>query len=273
MAKRKKSPAKPSRAKTPPERKKESTAQFTATQGQYLAYLYLYRKLHREGPAESEIARYFRVSPPSVHQMIVKLEEKGLIVREPGVPRSVRVAIPKDQIPELASDEDEPAAAPPAIRHSGTDDTKIYKLQVYLIGGPLPAKFGGKEISRIIEIRGDQTLEDLHHAIFDAYNRFDDHLYEFQFGKRPHDPKGKRYVLDTVLETADDDPRYAGDVARTTIDSLNLQVGQPFGYWFDYGAEWWHQIHLEAIGKPAPKVIYPRVVKRVGKSPPQYTED
>ena len=45
----------------------------------------------------------------------------------------------------------------------------------------------------MIEIRGDQTLEQLHHAIFKAYDRWDEHLYEFQFGKRPFDPDGPNY--------------------------------------------------------------------------------
>jgi repressor LexA len=76
-------------------------AQFTQKQGQYLAYIHFYRRLHRQGPAESDIARDFRVSPPTVHQMIVKLEELGLITREPGVARSMRVAIPASEIPEL----------------------------------------------------------------------------------------------------------------------------------------------------------------------------
>ncbi len=78
---------------------------FTATQGQYLAYIYLYRKLHRDSPFETEIAKFFRVSPPSAHQMIVKLEEKGLIVRKPGVPRSLRVTVPRSAIPPLDDDE------------------------------------------------------------------------------------------------------------------------------------------------------------------------
>jgi len=85
--------------------KNEAVGQFTAKQGQYLAYLHLYRKLHRFSPSESEIVEYFRVSPPSVHQMIVKLEEKELITREPGVPRSVRVTVPRGEIPELEDEE------------------------------------------------------------------------------------------------------------------------------------------------------------------------
>ena len=81
-------------------------AKFTKKQGQYLAFIHLYRKLNRQGPAELDIAKYFRVSPPSVHQMVVKLDELGLITQEPGVARSMRVAIPASEIPDLEDEGD-----------------------------------------------------------------------------------------------------------------------------------------------------------------------
>ena len=80
--------------------------EFSNKQGQYLAYIHLYRKLHQRGPSELEMREHFRVSPPTVHQMILRLEQLGLITREPGVPRSVRVAIPSEQIPDLEDGED-----------------------------------------------------------------------------------------------------------------------------------------------------------------------
>ena len=85
----------------PNRRDTTAKAAFTARQGQFLAYIHLYRKLHGEGPSEVDLVRFFRVSPPSVHGMIVRLEELRLVVREPGVPRSVRVAISPDAIPDL----------------------------------------------------------------------------------------------------------------------------------------------------------------------------
>jgi len=81
---------------------------FTHRQGQFLAFIYLYTKLHRQSPAELDMVWYFRVTPPSVHSMVVKLHELGLISREPGKARSIRVAIPKEEIPEL-----EDVEAPP----------------------------------------------------------------------------------------------------------------------------------------------------------------
>jgi Mn-dependent DtxR family transcriptional regulator len=80
-------------------------SQFTSKQGQYLAYIHLYRKLHRRGPSEADMVEYFRVSPPSVHQMVAKLEQLGLVTRESGVARSVRVVIPVEEIPDLEETE------------------------------------------------------------------------------------------------------------------------------------------------------------------------
>lgn len=78
---------------------------FTPRQGQFLAFIHQYWKLHRRAPAELDVVQYFRITPPSVHSMIVKLHELGLITREPGKARSIRVAIPEDQIPPLQGEE------------------------------------------------------------------------------------------------------------------------------------------------------------------------
>lgn len=259
------------KSKTDDRSKRAAQTSFTARQGQYLAYILLYRKLNHRGPAESDIARYFRVSAPAVHQMIVKLEEIGLITREPGVPRSVRVTVPKSEIPELVDEEEETAPAHSAPRKTA-GQPQLFTLSVFLIDGPRPEEFQGQEISRTIKIRGDQTLDDLHEEIFDAYDRWDEHFYEFQFGSRPHDPKGLRYVLPEVFAQDRQDPTIAGDLTETTLDSLGLKVDQSFGYWFDYGDDWWHQIDVEAIDEKVPRGKFPKVTQRVGKSPPQYDD-
>ncbi len=76
-------------------------ATFTHRQGQFLAFIHLYRRLHRQGPAEIDMVKFFRVTPPAAHGMVVKLEELGLVTRESGVARSIRVAIPDEEIPAL----------------------------------------------------------------------------------------------------------------------------------------------------------------------------
>ncbi len=74
---------------------------FTEKQGQYLAFICYYTKVHRRPPAEADIQMYFRVTPPSVHQMVVGLAAKGFIARVPGQPRSIRVLIPPEDLPPL----------------------------------------------------------------------------------------------------------------------------------------------------------------------------
>ena len=60
---------------------------------------------------------------------------------------------------------------------------------------------------------------------------------------------------------------------RTRIESLGLEVGRSFGYWFDFGDDWWHQINVEAMDDKVPSGKFPKVIKRQGKSPPQYPDE
>lgn len=76
-------------------------APFTTLQGQYLAFIAAYTKVNGRPPAEADIQRYFRVTPPSVHQMVLSLEKRGLIRRSPGRVRSIEVLLPRDQLPAL----------------------------------------------------------------------------------------------------------------------------------------------------------------------------
>ena len=74
---------------------------FTAKQGQYLAYIHLYMRLHRRSPAETDMQEYFRVSPPSVHQMVLTLERAGFIRRQPRTARSIELLVDPNQLPDL----------------------------------------------------------------------------------------------------------------------------------------------------------------------------
>jgi hypothetical protein len=166
----------------------------------------------------------------------------------------------------------------PVKLHTPKDQSQVrlYTLEVFLISGPIAEKFARKNraVSRTMQIRGDQTLKDLHQSIFDAFDRWDEHMYEFQFGEGPMDPKGARYVLpDAFEDDMGEEKPPAGRVDQTRIDSLGLEVGRSFGYWFDFGDDWWHQIDVEAIEDRVPAGKFPKVTKRIGKSPPQYAEE
>jgi hypothetical protein len=154
-------------------------------------------------------------------------------------------------------------------------EKRVFTLEVAILSGPMTKSFARKnrKISRTIEVRGGHTLADLHNAIFDAFDRDDEHLYEFQIGGRgPMDPKARRYGPPMAMV----DPFGAGDgsadAERTTLGSLGLATGDVFGYWFDFGDDWWHQIHVLAIAESAQRGGPPKVTRRVGKSPPQYVD-
>ncbi len=74
---------------------------YTQKQGQYLAFIFYYTKINGLPPAHADFQRYFGVSPPTVHQMILQLEKKKLIIRSPNTPRSIALDIPRTQIPDL----------------------------------------------------------------------------------------------------------------------------------------------------------------------------
>jgi Mn-dependent DtxR family transcriptional regulator len=74
---------------------------YTAKQGQYLAFIFYYTKIHRVAPAEADMENYFKVSPPSVHQMVLTLEANGFIARVPGQGRSIRLLIAREELPDL----------------------------------------------------------------------------------------------------------------------------------------------------------------------------
>lgn len=250
-------------------------ANFTPTQGRYLAFIHAYIELHGFPPAESDIAATFCVSPPSVNQMVKTLEKKGLILRHPGQPRSIQVLVPDEEIPPWNA-RSHPKTPPRAVKRPSPvsvapagPPANLYVVSVYLMGGPTTAEFDNKQIRRVIEIRGDQTLEQLHQAIFQAYDRWEDHMYEFQFGKRPYDPAGPNYGVPDS-KPAKKGKKGENDARTTTLDDLKLKPNRVFGYWFDFGDDWYHQVELERIEKAIPTVTYPRLIKRVGKSPPQY---
>jgi Mn-dependent DtxR family transcriptional regulator len=74
---------------------------FTPKQGQYLAFIHLYTRLHRRPPAETDMQQYFSVSPPSVHQMVLTLERRGFIRRQPRTARSIELLVDPKLLPEL----------------------------------------------------------------------------------------------------------------------------------------------------------------------------
>jgi len=74
---------------------------YTPKQGQYLAFIHYYTKIHRQAPSEADLQRYFKVSPAAVHRMVLALADRGLIERAPGQPRSARLLVDRGELPDL----------------------------------------------------------------------------------------------------------------------------------------------------------------------------
>ena len=84
-----------------PKRDPSVAPPFTKKQGQYLAFIYNYTKIHGRPPAEMDLQRNFQTTPPSVHQMIKTLELSGFIERTPGQARSIQLLVQPEHLPVL----------------------------------------------------------------------------------------------------------------------------------------------------------------------------
>ncbi len=94
---------------------------FTDTQGQYLSFIYNYSVIHGRPPAEADLARFFGTTPPSIHQMILNLEQKELISRVPGQARSIRLLIAPEALPILKAKENGDPTSPRTVFSSRAD--------------------------------------------------------------------------------------------------------------------------------------------------------
>ncbi len=94
-------PASPAARRNRPSQALAKAPLFTPTQGRYLAFIHRYQEKYGRSPAEGDLQRHMLVSGPSVHAMVVTLEQKGLIARTPGQARSIRLLVPREAIPAL----------------------------------------------------------------------------------------------------------------------------------------------------------------------------
>ena len=79
---------------------------YTERQGQFLAYLHQYSILNGCAASEADMQRFFQVTPPTVHQMVLTLERRGFIRRVPGQARSITLIIPPESLPPLRRPQD-----------------------------------------------------------------------------------------------------------------------------------------------------------------------
>ena len=78
-----------------------SPVPYTERQGQYLAFIHAYTKVNGRAPAHADMQRFFAVTAPSVHQMLLTLERRGFLRRTPGRARSLQVLVAPEDLPVL----------------------------------------------------------------------------------------------------------------------------------------------------------------------------
>lgn len=146
---------------------------------------------------------------------------------------------------------------------------KMYRFKVSIVGIT--------NLHRVIEASGNCTFDDLHDAIFEAFDQYDEHLYSFFITKS--DSKSRRSIVQapeiTHPEAMEDFMGFGKktrSTAITTIDDVKLEVKDVFHYLFDFGDDWWHRIRVESITESSSGKKSVRIVKSVGQSPPQYPE-
>lgn len=206
----------------------------------------------------------------SINGMIIDARSAPLEVQE----RLVAAGL----IPYMPGQATEPSAETLQVTTKSTRERSpdlIYVLNAHLIEGPITEEFidDNPQVSRTIEIEGDQPLKMLHQILFKAFDREEDHTYELQVGGRgPNDPKARRYGLKQSLARGSMGSDLAGDVDKTTLNDLELSVGDIVGYWFDFGDDWWHAIEVKDMKKKVGKGKLPKITNRLGASPPQYAE-
>jgi shikimate kinase len=121
---------------------------------------------------------------------------------------------------------------------------------------------GAKSIYRVIELRSEQDLDDLHSAIQSAFHWDSDHLYSFFMNGQRYD---ERYAFACPYE--DDSPRSTDEAM---IGELGLVVGHKFLYFFDYGDCHEFDVEVLSIRPRAGRGQYPRIAESKGRAPAQY---
>lgn len=119
------------------------------------------------------------------------------------------------------------------------------------------------EVWRDIELAEDNTMEDLHLVIQQAYSWWDDHLYSFFLSGQSWDRSSE------IGSPWSDSPLHTHHIQ---IKQLGLREGQTFLYFFDYGDSHEFDVTVKRINPLAPKGEYPRILTYKGASPPQYPD-
>jgi hypothetical protein len=138
----------------------------------------------------------------------------------------------------------------------------VYTMTIELLSGRFYSPW-----KRIVEVKADTTLFDIHDFIQHTIKFEEDHLFEFFTGRNQRNKKrvfayGENYYRDKQLESLE----------------IPLSENFPLGrlklyYFFDFGDSWIFRISKGRQRKTVePRVKYPRIIESKGKNPKQYPD-
>lgn len=137
---------------------------------------------------------------------------------------------------------------------------------------------GIPKLHRILEVTENCSFEDLHNIIFEAFERYDPHLYSFYLTRE--DTKNKVKIWDSpeitypqnTLSDLWDEKKGKEFADEVTIGETNLLPKNVFHYLFDFGDDWWHRILVQSVKEINANKKSIKVIKSVGEAPPQYLD-
>ena len=180
----------------------------------------------------------------------------------------------------------------------------VYVFRAWLHPNPPLGFDPAEEVWRDIEIDGSRTLAVFHEAIFEAFERWDSHAYEFITRDedgialrsyvhpqlydggpswRPMDDAEidrfiEQAVPDDATEAAKErfrdlqsDPPMEGNASETTVEELDPEDLGAISYTFDMGDNWEHYIELQDTREGSLDGD-PNVVDEQGAAPSQYRD-
>jgi hypothetical protein len=238
----------PAKAKTPPKTTASGSISLpapTAKQAEYLSFIYHYMDMSGISPSEGDMQKFFEVAAPTVHQMVVRLEEKGFIFRKQGVARSI---VLHPAIVAAMEDADGPEQTKgPLLLYTFKVEVEDYVGEVFMTG--------------------DWSLYDLAQTIIDCVDFMFDHPFEFLDNiESPYDSK-KRYSLFADMDMPMNDDVPDPGVKKIMISQV-FQEGTEMVFHFDYGDDWWMLITCTSIKEAKQVKRRARHVRELTGTPP-----
>ncbi len=128
---------------------------------------------------------------------------------------------------------------------------------------------GFRGVRRVIAVRDDLTLVDLHYALQSAFGWDDDHLYAFWLDGRFWTSTDEHFTRPSAI--GDAPGAAASRSAAIRLDRLGLAEGRRIAYVFDFGDEWRVRLRVQRVADDAGHPS-PRLLSSVGAAPPQYRD-